>query len=238
MNGETNENLDGLNLDNAFSDLISEYFTDENNTINANNINEGPVLDWDSVANGQLYQNNAETIIKNDNTEKKAYGIKLDDVGVNVPNNNLNNNGLYVNLQSLNENNNNIELEEESNPILEQANNENKLYDKHGKLNTKALVKNAYEVMTINGNLLKGINNNIQNNENNGIVNLANTNNTKVTEFKLTQGNLPAKIGFWTKVRNFFISDSKIGYSVQQSAQENTGVWNRLQNFFSFGKNK
>ena len=57
MNGETNENLDELNVDNAFSDLLSQYFTDENNTTNAGNINVGPVLDWDSVANGQLYTN-------------------------------------------------------------------------------------------------------------------------------------------------------------------------------------
>lgn len=54
-------------------------------------------------------------------------------------------------------------------------------------------------------------------------------------DFKLTQGNLPAKIGFWTKVKNFFRADSKIQYTPGETAENNKGLWNKLQNLFSFG---
>ena len=266
MNGETNENLDELNVENAFSDLLSEYFTDENNTTNAENINVGPVLDWDSVANGQLYTNitaegiqgtlnnqtnNATTIgntegltnlegVGNDNGNGLLYNNlgtpNGGDVGTQQTQNG--NGGLYTNLETIGVGD--IGTGEQFVENGQTSNNEqtqnatNILYNEFGELNKEKLVKNAYNAATFNGELIKEVNGGGQLglNEANGI----NQTNTNGTDFKLTQANLPAKIGFWTKVRNFFISDSKIGYSVQQSTQGNTGVWNRIQNFFSFGK--
>ena len=87
------------------------------------------------------------------------------------------------------------------------------------------------------GETLTGGGVNININVNKNTQNL-DTTNVDGTSFKLTQGNLPAKIGFWTKVRNFFMADSKISYSVGEQTQQNTGLWNKVQNFFSFGKNK
>lgn len=257
MNGETNENLDELNLENAFSDLISEYFTDENNTTNAGNINVGPVLDWDSVANGQLYtnitaegiQNTLENQINNAGTiENNGETINTEGVGNSgVLYNNLGtitggdnqpqevgNGGLYTNLGTIGGEytNDNGTTDNEN---TQQQNATNILYNEFGELNKEKLVKNAYNAATFNGELIKEVNagGQLGLNEGNGI----NETNTNGTDFKLTQANLPAKIGFWTKVRNFFISDSKIQYSVQQT-QTNTGIWNKVQNFFSFGKNK
>lgn len=270
MNGETNENLDELNVDNAFSDLLSQYFTDENNTTNAGNINVGPVLDWDSVANGQLYTNvtakgiqgtlnnqinNAGTIGKTEGLTS-AEGIEIDN-GNGLLYNNLGtinggelatqaqgtengNGGLYTNLGTVG--GENIGIGEELADNGQTNNNEqtqnvtNILYNEFGELNKEKLVKNAYNAATFNGQLIKEVNVGGQLGLNEG--NDINQTNTNGTDFKLTQANLPAKIGFWTKVRNFFISDSKIGYSVQQSAQGNAGVWNRIQNFFSFGKSE
>lgn len=270
MNGETNENLDELNVENAFSDLLSEYFKDENNTTNAGNINVGPVLDWDSVANGQLYTNitaegiqgtlnnqtNNATTIGNTEGLTNAEGIGSvngNDNGNGLLYNNLGtpnggdvgtqqtqngNGGLYTNLETIGVGD--IGTGEQFVENGQTSNNEqtqnatNILYNEFGELNKEKLVKNAYNAATFNGELIKEVNvgGQLGLNEANGI----NQTNTNGTDFKLTQANLPAKIGFWTKVRNFFISDSKIGYSVQQSTQGNTGVWNRIQNFFSFGK--
>ena len=72
MKGETNENLNNCgnvndNLENAFSDLISQYFEEGNNAQNAVSIEQGATLDWDSVANGQLYTNKANNINQNQN---------------------------------------------------------------------------------------------------------------------------------------------------------------------------
>lgn len=263
MNGETNENLDELNVENAFSDLLSEYFTDENNTTNAGNISVGPVLDWDSVANGQLYTNITAEGIKNtlENQTNNAGTIE-NNVGT-INTGDLGNNGLlYNNLGTINGGDIQTQGIENGNGGLytnlgtiggadigvgeqfvddEQADNNeqtqnatNILYNEFGEINKEKLVKTAYNAATFNGELIKEVNagGQLGLNEGNGI----NATNTNGTDFKLTQANLPAKIGFWTKVRNFFISDSKIGYSVQQSAQGNTGVWNKIQNFFSFGK--
>lgn len=276
MNGETNENLDELNVENAFSDLLSEYFTDENNTTNAGNISVGPVLDWDSVANGQLYTNITAEGIKNTlenqmnnagTTGNNVGTINTGDLGNNgVLYNNLRtitggdnqtqeagnvtngNGGLYTNLGTIggeytNLENQNVGNGEEytnnettDNENTQQQNATNILFNEFGEINKEKLVKTAYNAATFNGELIKEVNAGVQLglNEGNGI----NATNTNGTDFKLTQANLPAKIGFWTKVRNFFISDSKIGYSVQQSAQGNTGVWNKIQNFFSFGKSE
>ena len=276
MNGETNENLDELNVENAFSDLLLEYFTDENNTTNAGNISVGPVLDWDSVANGQLYtnitaegiQNTLENQMNNAGTTGNNVGtINTGDLGNNgVLYNNLGtitggdnqtqeagnvtngNGGLYTNLGTIggeytNLENQNVGNGEEytnnettDNENTQQQNATNILFNEFGEINKEKLVKTAYNAATFNGELIKEVNAGVQLglNEGNGI----NATNTNGTDFKLTQANLPAKIGFWTKVRNFFISDSKIGYSVQQSAQGNTGVWNKIQNFFSFGKSE
>lgn len=279
MNGETNENLDELNMENAFSDLISEFFTDENNTANAGNINVGPVLDWDSVANGQLYTNltaegiqndlnnqinNAGTIGNNGETvnadgivENNNGGLYTNlgtvtggDTQTQVTGNITNGNGgLYTNLGEIcgeytNLGNQNTGTEGEytnNNQTVENGNTQaqntnNILFNELGELNKEKLVKNAYNAVTFNGELIKEVNagGQLGLNEGNGI----NETNTNGKDFKLTQANLPAKIGFWTKVRNFFISDSKIGYSAGQLQQGNTGIWNKVQNFFSFGKSE
>lgn len=251
MNQETNEN--GLNyagnegtmqnkIENAFSDLISEYFEEDNNANNAGNINAGPVLDWDSVANGQLYTNvkaNAGTYEEIDSVNTNENGILYNNLE------NINESGVTENqlggitgeeYNKTNEVYKNIITADNGNG---QTNNEveaNGLYNEVGKLNTETIVKNAYGVVTINGELLNGIDNGLYKNVEEATN--TDTQNNQGTAFKLTQGNLPAKIGFWTKVRNFFISDSKIQYSVQQPTQNNGGIWNKLQNFFSFGKNK
>lgn len=225
MKGETNENLNSnncenisSNIENAFSDLISQYFEEGNGTQNAGNIEQGVTLDWDSVANGQLYTNNAGNVNQN-------YG------------------GLYTNLENvggLNQTQNlgNIEVVGNTNT------NDGILYKKLGNINNgEEIINNVGINGGVEVNLETGIN--VENGINTGIVNEVNTNTgvnngteTGVgTEFKLTQGNLPAKIGFWTKLRNFFMPSSKIQYSVGQTA-ENTGTWNRLQSFFSFGKSK
>lgn len=265
MNGETNENLDELNVENAFSDLISQYFEEESNTQNAGNINAGPVLDWDSVANGQLYTNLAEGVTENlDNQINNAGTIGNNGEILNAGNVGNNNGILYNNLGTINGEGNqtqelgngnsglytNLGTVGEGNlPIEEQitdngnANNDNEqtqnatniLYNEIGELNKKKLIENAYNAVTMSGKLVQEVNagQKLGLNE----ANTINQGNANGTDFKLTQANLPAKIGFWTKVRNFFITDSKIQYSVQ-TAEENTGLWNKVQNFFSFGKNK
>ncbi len=268
MNGETNEKLDNLNVEDAFSDLISEYFEEGNNPQNSINVQTGPVLDWDSVANGQLYTNIAGNVGGLKNQINNAETIGYNNKPVNAENNGL----LYNNLETINGENNTIQKAQNTNFGLynnlevtggEYANSKlentgvtgehtdngettndtnqqtqnctNGLYDELGNLNTKEIVKNAYKVATFNGKLIQEVNNDAE--PKLGQANIINPVNTNGTDFKLTQGNLPAKIGFWTKVRNFFISDSKIQYSVQ-SSQNNGGVLNKLQNFFSFGKNK
>lgn len=205
MNKKTNENVNCTNLENnatidnsienAFSDLISQYFNEGNDIQNAGNIKQGPTLDWDSVANGQLYTNLAENI----NIEPQTRNV----------NNNVN---LYTNLQNGVEQVNNGEITN-----VEQAvNTQNILYNNLANVNVEGTI----------GNVEVGLDQSV-NNENV---------TTGGADFKLTQGNLPAKIGFWTKVRNFFRPEAKISYSLQGQTQENKGLWNQLQNFFSFGK--
>lgn len=232
MNKKTNENVNCTNLEdnttidnsieNAFSDLISQYFEEGNNIQNAGNIKQGPTLDWDSVANGQLYTNlagniNIEPQTQNaNNIQNGIYNVNLGNVvgnnidGVNL---NTNNNGnLYTNLQNGGEQVNNGETTN-----VEQAGNtQNILYNNLANVNVEGTTGNA-EV---------------------GLDQSVNSENatTGGADFKLTQGNLPAKIGFWTKVRNFFRPEAKISYSLQEQTQENKGLWNQLQNFFSFGK--
>lgn len=237
MNGETNdnvENLDELNVENAFSDLISEYFEEENNAQNLGNVNNGKVnvenagtvLDWDSVANGQLFTNvTAEGIQNNLNNQQNNAGtlensVKEEGMGVN-------NGLLYNNLEAINDINNQSQLENNATNIL---------YNNIGEQNNP--IENAYNSITMPGKIIEGINfqGKVGINGTN-TINQGNTNNENGTNFKLTQANLPAKIGFWTKVRNFFITDSKIQYSVD-TTRGNTGIWNKVQNFFSFGKNK
>lgn len=226
MNGETNENNETIGnvVDNAFSDLISQYFEEGNNTQNAGNIQQGPVLDWDAVTNGQLCENKAETV--DDTTLGGVYGK------VNLENTNLTNGGLYTNLET------GAELNLETNNNNEQSIDiANLLYNELGNINTKGnTVEKVYGVVTPSGKSLKGVNT-INTNQNINADTIG-VENTIGTDFKLTQGNLPAKIGFWTKVRNFFRFDTKISYSAEQPTQNDTGAWNRLQNFFSFGKNK
>lgn len=253
MNKETEEN--SLNcaenkatiqnqIENAFSDLISEYFEEDSTVKNKGNINVGPVLDWESVANGQLYTNikeSAGTYGNIDTTvteEKGALYNNLENINdsnliaqekqsvsiTDAENNGIE--GIYKNISTLNDGIGQVENEVKTTGI----------YNELGKINTETIIKNAYGVVTINGELLNGISSKAD--TNNEEQSAGNIQNVQSKDFKLTQGNLPAKIGFWTKVRNFFISDSKIQYSVQQSTQSNGGVWNKLQNFFSFGKNK
>lgn len=227
MKGETNENLNSNNcenlsdnIENAFSDLISQYFEEGNNVQNAGNIEQGVTLDWDSVANGQLYTNNANNVNQN-------YG------------------GLYINLENVGginqtQNLDNIEV------VGNLNNNDGILYKELGNINNGGEIINNTNT-GINGEVEVNLGTGIKagNGINTGVVNefTANTginNETETgigTEFKLTQGNLPVKIGFWTKLRNFFRPSAKIQYSVGQTG-ENTGNWNRLQNFFSFGKYK
>lgn len=218
MNKETNENLNCTNLENnttiddsienAFSDLISQYFEEGNNTQNADNIQQGPTLDWDSVANGQLYTNLAGNINLEPQTQNEIYNVNLGNVNTNT------NGGLYTNLENVGEQINN----EETVNVEQAGNNQSILYNNIANVNTEGTV----------GNVGVGLDQPVNN-----------LNTTTVgTDFKLTQGNLPAKIGFWTKVRNFFRSDAKISYSVQEQSQGNKGLWNQLQNFFSFGKEK
>lgn len=217
-------------IDNAFSDLISKYFEEDNNKQSVDIIQSETVLDWDSVSNGQLYTNLAGGIIKTTQNNMQT------EVETN------NNSGLlFSNLENLNGqyiNESQLEDMTINQPIVELSNNQNvqeigktQIYNELGNIDTEKIVKTAYNVGATTGELLKGINNNNE-------TNIQNVNEAiqSGNSFKLTQANLPAKIGFWTKVRNFFISDSKIGYSVQQSNEGNTGVWNRIQNFFSFGK--
>ena len=159
------------------------------------------------------------------------------------PNNN-NNNVLYNNLETINEKitptqevqNNGINgiyknLQSATDNINYQNNVNNMLYNEIGNVNTQSTNGNPYGVVPVEENLLTGVDNSTNNAE------TINSTNTQGTDFKLTQANLPVKIGFWTKVRNFFMADSKILYSVNQT-QTNTGLWNKVQNFFSFGKNK
>ena len=219
MKGETNENLNSNNcenlsdnIENAFSDLISQYFEEGNNVQNAGNIEQGVTLDWDSVANGQLYTNNANNVNQN-------YG------------------GLYTNLENaggINQTQNldNIEV------VGNLNNNDGILYKELGNINNGGEIINNTNT-GINGGVNLGTGVEAENVINTGDVNeiTANSGINNGTEFKLTQGNLPAKIGFWTKLRNFFMPSAKIQYSVGQTG-ENTGNWNKLQNFFSFGKYK
>lgn len=222
-----NDDIIQSEIDNAFSDLISKYFEEDNNV---DTIQSETVLDWDSVSNGQLYTNLAGGI--NNSTQNNLQT----EVETN------NNTGLlFNNLENLNEqytNESQFENIAINQPIAEISNNQNlqeigktQIYNELGNIDTEKIVKTAYNVGATTGELLKGINNSNE-------INIQNVNEAiqSGNNFKLTQANLPAKIGFWTKVRNFFISDSKIGYSVQQSNQGNTGVWNKIQNFFSFGK--
>lgn len=255
MNNETNENeleanlnnntTINNNIENAFSDLISQYFEDGSNKQNADNIEQGTVLDWDSVANGQLlYTNIAQNINNNENNDLQSnniqnniYGANFKNIGINLEN--TNNGVLYTNLNPNNEQNLNVNLTNanEVNEVKQENTNVNGIYDELGNLNTQEMANSVYNVVKRNEELLNGNKANTVNGISNDIVNNANGINNEIgTEFKLTQGNLPAKIGFWTKVRNFFRTDAKITYSVQQQTQENKNVWNRLQNFFSFGK--
>ncbi len=211
MKGKTNENPNSNNcennvseiIENAFSDLISQYFEEGNDVRNAENIEQGVTLDWDSVANGQLYTNN---------NLKPNYG------------------GLYTNLENVGgvnqtQNLGNIEV------IGNTNNNDGILYKELGNINNGGAEVNLETGIEV-GNVI-----------NTGSVSEV-TASTEInsgtetglgTDFKLTQGNLPAKIGFWTKLRNFFIPSAKIQYSVGPTS-ENTGTWNKLQKFFSFGK--
>ena len=219
-------------IENAFSDLISEYFEDGNTTENAGKIQSGKVLDWDSVSNGQLYTNLAgtETGYGDDSSYWDApiyntvTGETTGAVGETTVTGTVEDYGTAYNGTETN--------------IANGITNE-------------TIAKNAYGVITVNGDLLKGVNsegvientvNTVTTAETTGTVGTVAdttvTTGTVGTEFKLTQANLPAKIGFWTKVRNFFMSDSKISYSVEQAGTPNTGLWNKVQNFFSFGKNK
>ena len=229
MDEETNENEVNCtnsgttqgNIEDAFSDLISEYF--ENDTPqNAGNIQTRTVLDWDSVANGQLLvnnqiQENAENVETNNNgilyNNLETINEKTESVQ-KAQNNGIN--GIYENLQPLTDD---VSYQNTVNNVL------------YNEINTQTATGNPYNVVPVEENILTEINNSTNNAE------TIDTTNTQGTDFKLTQANLPVKIGFWTKVRNFFMSDSKISYSVQQP-QANTGLWNKVQNFFSFGKNK
>lgn len=56
------------------------------------------------------------------------------------------------------------------------------------------------------------------------------------TTFKLAKTNLPAKVGFWTKVRNFLFYDSNTTMYNGYSNKASGGVFSKLQNFFSFKK--
>ena len=235
MNKQTNENELNCtnienqgtvpeNIENAFSDLISEYFENDT-TQNVDNIQTGTVLDWDSVANGQLFTNNqtqenAQNVVTNNNNvlynNLETINEKITPTQ-EVQNNGIN--GIYKNLQSATDN------------INYQNNVNNMLYNEIGNVNTQSTNGNPYGVVPVEENLLTGVDNSTNNAE------TINSTNTQGTDFKLTQANLPVKIGFWTKVRNFFMADSKILYSVNQT-QTNTGLWNKVQNFFSFGKNK
>lgn len=232
MGQETNENINLKNdeIENAFSDLISKYFEEDNNQQCTDTIQSQTVLDWDSVSNGQLYTNLAGGITNSAENNIQTVGETNNNGGL-LFNNLQNLNGQYTNASQVE----NIAINQ---PIVELSNNQNfqeigktEIDNELGNIDTEQIVKTAYNVGTTTGELLKGINNrnetNIQNV--NGAIQSGNN-------FKLTQANLPAKIGFWTKLRNFFISDSKIVYSLQQSNQGNTGVWNKIQNFFSFGK--
>lgn len=208
-------------IENAFSDLISEYFQESNNNHTTSNIQAGPVLDWDSVSNGQLYTNLTQNLV---NEQTNEYG---DDSS-------------YWDTPICDSTVVGTDYGTQYNEAETQDVND---------VNSETIAQNVYGVITVNGNLLNGINSEgiIENAENKknavNIVNVVNNSNTVQkenlgTEFKLTQANLPAKIGFWTKVRNFFIADSKISYSVEQAENQNVGLWNKVQNFFSFGKNK
>lgn len=205
-------------IENAFSDLISEYFQEDNNDYNTGNIQTGTVLDWDSVSNGQLYTNLVQD-------------------SVNGQTNGYDNDSSYWDTPICNSTVIETGYGTQYNKTETQVANDT---------NSETIAQNVYGVITVNGNLLNGINSEgiIENTENE-VINTINTINSNTmqkenlgTEFKLTQANLPAKIGFWTKVRNFFISDSKISYSVEQAENQNTGLWNKVQNFFAFGKNK
>lgn len=238
MSELTNEN--GLNytgnegtvqdgIENAFSDLISEYFEEGTTVENTGKIESGKVLDWDSVSNGQLYTNLAGT--------ETGYG---DDSSYwDTP--------IY---NTVTGEATGVAGETTVAGAVEDygtAYNGNETNITNG-ITGETIAKNAYGVITVNGDLLKGVNSDgvIENAVSTGsttgttgtIGETAGTTGTVGTEFKLTQANLPAKIGFWTKVRNFFMSDSKISYSVEQAGTPNTGLWNKVQNFFSFGKNK
>lgn len=269
LNGIENSEEQTLdnNIENAFSDLISEFFKDEG-TQNLENLATGPVLDWDAVNNGILNTNNNGNKTNTD-LEKNAGTIQNTTIynnlgtinGVLEDNQEVQNAGTYENTNSNKTLYNNLETiykngivgqENEYNHTNDgKDNGTNEIYknftvdynennqteeqpDFNENSNAQTIVKNAYGVVTVNGDLLSGI-------ENTGAVGgtiAENKQGNQGTDFRLTQGNLPAKIGFWTKVRNFFIADSKLQYSVQESTQNNGGVWNKLHNLFSFGKNK
>lgn len=218
MNENTNENnlnnLDGTNydndtvidLENAFSDLISEFFETENT---------------------------AQNIVKANNKD-----IAIENASTNITNNNI----LYSNLETLQtqegypeENAGSID---QFNVQAEENIQTNNIYNKLGDITTDEATPTAYNIISFAENQNNLMNQNAQVNdvqENNVTEeNITKVNNVN-TDFKLTQGNLPAKIGFWTKVRNFFMPESKLQYSLQQANNTNTGIWNKLQNFFSFG---
>lgn len=236
-----NNGVATTNIENAFSDLISEYFESDNDNTTAPAATEAhtTTLDWDSVNNGQLYTNLAEgvTPVSSDITSETVTETTNEASQTAQTEPSL----LYTNLNTIGTTSEEPISQTTQIPVSDvtQANTSSSVYNDIDGIYNGATVENTDTTLnTITGNTENTYNAST-------VVNEVTTSrattvggiNAGTTEFKLTQANLPAKIGFWTKVRNFFMSDSKFQYSVQEQPT-NTGLWNKVQNFFSFGKNK
>lgn len=244
MNEETNENVDGIvpvndNVENAFSDLISEFFENDGVTANAQQQINTTTLDWDNVSNGQLYQNiSADTVTGGTNQVAGTTGTGI----------------LYTNLDTTvdtttttNETTSTgTPVEQATEPTTEvgQVGGYSAIYNDIEGVGTVTPTDTETTVTStvdLGGTRIASAVDTVVNTPETATTG-TNTTGEEVTdagttEFKLTQANLPAKIGFWTKVRNFFMPEARINYSLQQPTT-NTGIWNKVQSFFSFGKNK
>lgn len=254
MNEETNENIDGViqtsgNVENAFSDLISEYFENGGVTATTNVEINTKTIDWDSVNNGQLYTNLANNTVQNGDTpvtDVTANNIQ------NTPYTNVNastvvdgttetttTGTLYTNLNTT-ESTNTVNTTvttyvtggTEGTNIVEPTTEASQTGGYGTIYNDIEGINNVTAIPSTDTVIVPAFGDTVGTDTTDTV-----TTGTNATEFKLTQANLPAKIGFWTKVRNFFMPEARINYSLQQPTT-NTGLWNKVQSFFSFGKNK
>lgn len=274
MNEETNENIDvGVptngNVENAFSDLVSQYF--ENDGATATNVQQinTTTLDWDNVTNGQLYTNLAQGSVQNQDTTYTEV------TAGNIQNGNTQYQGetadsvqndttiyqnitaetittgttqegtgiLYTNLDTTGSTDTTEGTVGETTTEAGQVTGYGAVYNDIEGIGTITPTDTETTVTTtvdLGGTrVAQTVGTGVNTINTDTVTNTVGTATTGVgtTEFKLTQANLPAKIGFWTKVRNFFMPEARINYSLQQPTT-NTSLWNKVQSFFSFGKNK